>query len=190
MSIPIVIADTFKIRLLWPTYNGVKPVNVFHLETPSGTVSQIAAAISANLTANMFDPMSQGRVLSLIGITPLDGTTAESLHPVTPVHGNDNSQEMPAVACVLSMRSLRRGSRGRGRLFLGPVCEASLTNGIMVNSNDIAAPWGVFNNALIASAAAARLVVASYKHLATEQVVSLTQDHAACTQRRRQSQLH
>lgn len=187
-----VIPNCFRIRLTWSGSSSSRPVNVFHLGTSSGTVSQIAANLEANWTVAMIRPVSSSFSVTGVGITPLDGTTAEQFFTWTAAKaGQATGDIIPQAASVVSFRTLQRGPQGRGRMYLGPVGESVADAGFW-NGTDrgiCLAAWATFEAAMIAGTAASNLVVASYKHLDFHNVTTITGRSAMGTQRRRQDRL-
>lgn len=194
-AVPLpVIPHIFRVTLPWERSSGVKAVNVLNVSCTTGNESDIGAAFDSHMTNAMFDLQSVDQVLKRVEIIHLDGTSAtQSYSFATPKHGlqGAGSQVIPASAACLSMHTPTRGSRGRGRVYLGPVAENAQADGILDASGAAAvlAAWQAFDAALIAQTPSMRLVVASYKHAVAVFVTSYRVDAAATTQRRRQSQL-
>lgn len=186
---PPVIADLFKVELKWNPYQGVKPTNRLHFHSAAGTVSQLAAALEAHLTAGMFDPMSTGQTLTTFGITPLDGTTAEQEFTWAGIAGAATGEIIPQGAAIVSLRTLQRGPRGRGRVYVGPVVEGEVINGALGDAATLQAAWIAFQAAMFAAAGAWVFEVATYKHLTSNTVTTIIADPLIGTQRRRMDQL-
>jgi len=186
------IPDVFRIRLLWTGVSPSRPVNVFHVRTTTGSVSQIAAAVEANFTTTMIRPVSGTFSVTGVGITPLDGTTAEQFFTwASSKAGQSTGDILPSTAAVMSFRSSQRGPQGRGRMFLGPVAE-SVADGGFWNGTDkglCVTAWNTFNTAITGSAAACPMVVASYAHVAAYTVLTYNGRAPFGTQRRRQDRL-
>jgi hypothetical protein len=187
---PPVITDVFKVILRWSPGNSVTAINRLHFEaTGGGNVSALHTALVAHLTTNMFDVTAAARHLQSIGITPLDGTSAETEFSASGLSGNGTGQELPQVCAVVSLRTPMRGPRGRGRVYVGPVTEDATLNGAIgpASVSTMQSAWDTFNTAM--TAAAFPLVVASYKHLDDHFVTNILVDAFSGTQRRRQGKL-
>jgi hypothetical protein len=189
---PVVIAEVFEVVFLWNRYQGVAPRNVIHVhQTGGGTPDELATTLESALNDNMFSPMNSSQTFTQVQITPLDGTTAASIHTVTARHGAATGDVIPAAAGLLSLRTAQRGSRGRGRAYVGPVCEDSSGQGLLVagNQSTMQTGWEAFTSSLIAGTPSCHLVVASKKHSDYSDLVSISAESALATQRRRQDQL-
>lgn len=191
MPTPIVITDVWEVALLWNRVAGVQPRNVLHFLSGAGTRAQLAAALSTNLSDNMFVPMSTSAALSQVQITALDGVTASTIHTVTTRNGSGTGTIMPAVAALVTLRTSKRGSRGRGRVYIGPVTEDYFADGKipLANANGLTTAWQTFETAMAAAAGSFALGVASRKHLDFNQLQSVAGEEVCGTQRRRQTQL-
>lgn len=188
-----VIGNCVRIGIRWNTFQGVQPYNVFHILTASDDLAAIADAISdaaQAATDDMWGPMNSGQVANSVDITPLDGTTAMQTLPLSnSLQGMNTGQTIPAVCCTVSLKTPQRGSQGRGRLYLGPVTEAAVENGLILGFDDVQAAWINFNDELAATPINASLCVASYVHAEAYGVTSIVVKEPASTQRRRQRQV-
>nr|CRY96845.1 hypothetical protein [uncultured prokaryote] len=189
------IGNCVRVALNFTNYGGVAPVNVFHLITDSDDEEEIANTVHDGFLdgdSNCFAGVSSQYSIATIGVTILDGSSAGQVitQPQT-VGGLAGSAPIPAVAAVLSLRTSQRGSRGRGRLYLGPIGEGVFDNGIIDTS--VAGPmvqgWKDLQLYLVASTLNASLGVASYTHEEVNGVTAITMRSQAGTQRRRQDQL-
>jgi len=137
----------------------------------------------------MFDPLEAGHVLDSIGITRLDGTSAEMTFPdLSGFSGGTVGHSLPAVSAIVSLRTPVRGPRGRGRIYIGPITEEGFNEGMIGDAPTLQTAWSDFVNN-IAAHTAYSLVIASYKHLDYHGVTTVNAETAAATQRRRQNQL-
>ena len=179
----------------WNSLQGVSPHNTFHIATASTDLEQIAEDIGTacdSAGSAMWGALSDGYVLNEVLLTPLDGSTAGQIHPLgTVIEGVSTGGVLPAVSVVLSMRTLQRGPRGRGRVYLGPISEGLVDNGLisLIDAQATAAAWTAFDSALAGTASAGSLVVASYVHAEAGGVVAISCRRQVGTQRRRQDQL-
>jgi len=98
---------------------------------------------------------------------------------------------IPNAAAVLSLRTPQRGARGRGRQYIGPVSEAALTDGKIVESyrGAMVGAWQDAGVSLAGSPITASFGVASYAHAEVNGVTSISMRVPGGTQRRRQNQL-
>lgn len=189
------INDVFRIDIPWATINGVSAVNVFHVQTTLTDVQEIATTIADAFPddGSAFAPQHINQSASTLGVTPLDGVTPRIEVAVSSdgLHGTESGEIIPAAACILSLRTNRRGSRGRGRLFIGPVCEGAWTNGFIVESQreNVLEGWIAADAALLANSPSITLGVASYKYSTFAQLQSFVVPPPGATQRRRQNQL-
>lgn len=194
MPLPV-IANTYRVALKWDPAGGVAPVNVFNYQTTApATVAQVAAKLTTaiELSSALWTCMSTGQILSHMGITLLDGIRAEEDFSFTPTSGGSSGQLLPAVAALLSFKSLQKGPRGRGRMYIGPCCEDAVNTGQLVSSVQAAmqTAWdNFFTSTATAGAGSGSIVVASYKHADTNAIETHLVETIVATQRRRQSQL-
>lgn len=190
----IVIPHVTQVVLKWRRYQGVKPVNVLHFVTHGagwGDPAELATNLGTVMTDAMFGPMSTSHAFFTIGVTPLDGVTAEREFTVPGRSGSGGANIDPAVAAVVSLRTSTRGPRGRGRVYIGPVADNEWSQGSLVAglANTTTAAWDTFRTALPAQSGAFDLVVASKKHLTWNIPFSSVCEAVVATQRRRQTQL-
>ena len=191
-----VIPDVYRIVLLWNTLHGVTPRNVFHVSSASGDVDVVASQVNDALkevtNTACFAPMGADREFDQISITPLDGSTATSIHTIEFFNGEGTSgEESPASSSVVSFRTAHRGAQGRGRMYLGPLPEHSMANGVL-DSTFAATQLDGWEHALAKMATfglAERFVVASYVHVDAHIILNVSVDELVGTQRRRQDQL-
>lgn len=183
------IADTFRCAFNHFAANG-SAVSILHIRKATATASQIAADIQTASTGhNIFDEMHTGWTTPSVSITPLDGHTAALDFAVTGLDGSGAGDELPAYAIVISLKTTQRGSRGRGRCFIGPIGETVTQGGkiLTADATTIAGIWNGWANALVT--AGSQLVVASYLHADAHNVSSLRCDIPLGVQRRRQDRL-
>jgi hypothetical protein len=178
------------VSLLWNVSNGVAPVNVVHVQSATKDATEIGDLMDAAFEPEMFALVDSEYRIDQLAILPLDGTSATTIHNVvTDTHGAGTGGSLPAISAVLSFRTDQRGPRGRGRIYLGPLAESNVTNGIV--GGDAFGPttgaWEDFYEALNDDDVAG--VVASYTHADAHLISAITMDNRAGTQRRRQDQL-
>lgn len=186
------ITDVYRIQIVWNSNVGITPVNVFHVRASGATASGIFTSISNHAQVNQFAGMSQGHVAQGVNITPLDGHTAAEFHALGSGkwHGSTvGSDLMPQACAVVTLRTVQRGSRGRGRMYVGPIAESAQANGTLdaTVSGQLATAWSTFISAMDTDNAP--LVIASYLHGDANDVTSFGIDSLIGTQRRRLDQL-
>lgn len=191
-----VIADVYRVTLAWNTNHGVSPRNVIHVRSASSDVLEIGANIIEAWTVPdplpLFKCVDSGLSVATLEILPLDGVTASVTIGATGQGGGGGVGEtIPNGAGVVSFHTAQRGARGRGRLYAGPITEASQANGIIDGSilELMVEGWGTFITALPTQSASPELVIASYVHADAHPVTSLRVDNLMGTQRRRLDQL-
>jgi len=190
-----VIANVFRVSMPWQG-GLVKPVNVFHVKSAAAsTASDVGDAIDgalAGLTGDPWNSMSDDYTCEVIDIIELDGSSATFAKTLTNIpQGAASGPEVPNTAGVVSFHTAQRGSRGRGRMYVGPVTEDIIDNGELQGSNaaDMRQGWEDFITALPLQTPSLELVVASYVHADSHQVTNFRVDTILGTQRRRQDQL-
>ena len=191
-----VITNVFRVTLPWQSASQVvKPVNVFHVRTTSASLSAIGTLLAGQLAAHggdMFNALYTGYTLPSIEILPLDGVTTTYLQAVTGMTAPSGSGGvLPALAQVVSFHTTQRGSRGRGRLYCGPVGETQVNDGSMNSTTNATTlgGWQAFITGISGGTPSTNLVVASYVHADAHDVTSIRVDTVCGTQRRRQNQL-
>lgn len=191
MPLPV-IAGTFRITLNWNALQGVKPANVFHVQSGAGNASDVSTALSATLTSAMFTPMNTSYQIQSFEVLPLDGTSATHFGaPLTAVTGGQTGEFSPASAVLVSFYTLQRGPAHRGRIYIGPCAEAMIASGVIGASpaNALTVAWAAFDTALQARTPSVNLCVASYAHSSQLPVANIQCKTVLGTQRRRQDQL-
>jgi hypothetical protein len=186
------ISDVFRVQLVWNTNVGITPVNVFHVRTSIGTASDVGDTINADARVNQFAGMSAGHIVQGLNITALDGHSAAVFRALAPTkwHGSTSGSDLiPQSAAVVSFRTTQRGSRGRGRMYVGPIAESAQANGTLDStvSGLLAVAWADFITDMAGDSTP--LVVASYLHADAHDVDTFAIDSLVGTQRRRLDQL-
>jgi len=175
-----VIPDVFRVVLEWNAHGGVSPVNVLHFFADGATSAQVAGVIADHITSDMFSVVGQDFTLDTIAITPLDGSTATTHHSLgVGVAGQATGQAMLNMAACLNFGTTQRGSRGRGRVFLGPITESVNTgenNWDGAQRTDLRNDWAAFITACGTDSPSVVLGVASYAHGDFHIITSLTPD--------------
>lgn len=189
------IGNVVRCDLQWRAVAGVPSHSTFHILTSSTDLEQIALDIGS-----AFDDGDQcwdfhytmSASINDILLTPLDGVTAGQQLPLgTTLNGQGAGGVLPAAAAVLSFRTNQRGPRGRGRIYIGPLGENDVEDGLVSSTirNGTVTAWQDFNTSLAASSTAGSLCVASYTHATASGVTSIGMRLPMGTVRHRQDQL-
>jgi hypothetical protein len=189
-----VIADTFRVALLWNGIAPVNPVNVFHVHDNSGTAtaSDVNDEISNQAAANMWLCLPDAMAVGLLRITPLDGTSPTvdfTPNVASRFEGQQAGQYSPQVACLEKFTTDRRGPANRGRMFLGPVSEGVQVDGVYGGAGLglQQTAWENFVSGM--TTAGFPLCVASYKHGTQRAILAVATESTFATQKRRQNRL-
>lgn len=190
-----VISNVKRITINFTTYGGVTPACVHHVRGDAADEAQLGEDLWDAFPEGLFGPMHAGFEPNSISILPLDGSSAtyEAVRPGGV--GTDlclsNNNILPAVACVVSFATGTRGPQGRGRQYVGPITETSVTDGLMEPTviSALQTAWQTYATNLQAITAPLALQVASYTHEEARTVTSIVVKRPVATQRRRQRQL-
>lgn len=187
-----VIANTFRCALIGRTYQGVKSVNVFHVEAATADVTDIADALrDAAENRELMSGKPGSSTPNRLDITPLDGTSGLQSFTVQEDQFTSTSattaETVPEAAAVVQFHTALRGPAHRGRMFIGPLAEASIANGFLVGDTqgDLAAAWNDYWQVLLGLTPTIGLVVASYELEEATNLSSITVAPGVATQRRR-----
>ena len=189
-----IISNVYRIAVDFQPLSGIQPVCVHHVRTTTADVAEIGAAWWAAAPDGLYGPMLAGHEPQSISIIPLDGATATRV-VARPGGANDlclgTGQSMPQVAALVSMRTVVRGPRGRGRQYVGPLVEQAQDQGVMESTTraNLETAWVNFLSELALGDPPLTLGVASYTHEEFQPLESITVDTITATQRRRQDQL-
>lgn len=194
MALPI-IPDCFRITVNYQPNGGVTPRNVFHVGTTLGDVDEVADVIDqaagAKLLMNGMDPAFRPLTFDVL---PLDGETATQTYDFQEGAWTTSSaggQFSPASAGIVKLKTAKRGLSGRGRVYIGPMQEASIDSGMLVGDtpDDLAEAWQGFRDDMRDDPRNVDLVIASYTLAEMNVVTSINVETVLGTQRRRQQQL-
>lgn len=177
------IADVFRVTLNWNAAHGFSPRNVCHFQAVTGTEADVVAALEASWDDAMWHAVQQDWAFTSVDVLKLDGVSATQTFPVTAQGSLTSGDWVVGTAAVLSLHTAQRGSRGRGRMFLGPIAEARLIGGRVSPSNDIVVGWGAFIASMISEGVP--MGVASYAHADFHPITSHRIDSVPGQQRRR-----
>jgi len=186
------INNVFRVVLLWNTNTGITPRNVFHVHANGADEGDVKDTIQSNAVDHMFSPMSGAYDCPQIGVTKLDGSSAQQIFNITSgtfLGGHSGSDAIPQACALLSLHTAQRGPRGRGRMYIGPIVEAAQANGVLNTTDgaDMDVAWSDFISAMDTDNMP--MVVASYVHADFHLLTSINIDSLVATQRRRLDQL-
>jgi hypothetical protein len=188
------INDVFRVTFEFLSSDAHRANNVLHFRT-TGTDAELAATINDVLdnggSYNPWTALSNSWECSNINVLPLDGSSAGQDYPLSPnIVGDGSGNVLPNCCLLVSLHTSQRGSRGRGRVFVGPVTEDNVSNGVFgtLYAGGVASQWQSFIDDLAAATPAVALVVASYVHSDAHDVLSHRVDLTMATQRRRLDQ--
>ena len=188
MTLPV-IAGIVRVALTWTNGDGSPESvhNVLHFDGDTGDVTDLCNSLNAAIDgvhANALIALSNQYQLTSMTAIPLDGTSGGTTVSVTGPFGQATGDYIAQGCQVLSLYTGRRGPRGRGRMYLGPVGESVQENGhVAVTAATFVAAWqDVFDTM---SGLGADVVVASYAHSDAHPVTSLAMHSPLFTQRRR-----
>lgn len=194
MALPV-IPNVMRVTYNFESYLGVTPRIIHHFLTATADEVEFGENLWAALPDGLFGPMHSSFEPYSLSVIALDGVQATAIvpRPTTdpPELCNANGEILPAVCALVSLRSGIRGPRGRGRSYVGPICENTCSDGVLDGLwiNDTQAAWDALPGALGAMDPAAGLAVASYVHEEANLVQSIIVERPLATQRRRQDQL-
>jgi hypothetical protein len=189
------IGNCVRCDLDWGIVSGVRSHSTFHVITDTTDIEQLGLDLGSafdDATGNAWKFLYTGYQTEEILLTPLDGDSAGITVPLGVVLGGVGSGGIvPAVAAALSFRTLTRGPKGRGRIYMGPCGEGDIADGkVSVSIRDeVVEAWQDFDSNLAASSSAGSLGVASYTHAVVDGVTSISMRLPCATMRRRQDQL-
>jgi hypothetical protein len=187
MPLPV-ITDVFRVTLNWSSTDLPTTHNVLHFYCPGGDVTQLDTALQANRTQAMFPMICSNYGMLNYDVIKLDGTSPTFVIPFTdPIFGPNAGACVPAVAGVISFKTLLRGPSGRGRSYLGPVAETVMQDGTgQWDVPTMKTAWETFAGTLNGLTPPIIHVVASYLNADQRQVVVYEPKLKLGTQRRRQ----
>jgi hypothetical protein len=170
----------------------VNPVTVLHFKcTDSSDVTAIAARLGAARVASGHNPwlaMHEDYLTNSVLITPLDGSTAGTAQALgSDVGGAQSGDQILNDACLVSFHTARRGSRGRGRAYIGPIVEGIQAGGLLTGTveADTLTAWAAWHAALESGTPSITPVIASYVHADEHTITSLRVNTKVASQRRR-----
>lgn len=189
MALPV-ISNIFRVTFNHVPASGHPSHNVMHFSS-AGNEAGLAADIDAALgtlaaDSHLFWPMSSSWKCTTIDVLALDGTgTTQTFTLTNDQQGGASGAAVYQAAGIVSLHTALRGSRGRGRVYIGPAAEDAQADGIL-NSTGKAlcqTAWNTFK--LEVGLNGSPLYVASYAHSTAQIVETCTVQNYIATQRRR-----
>jgi hypothetical protein len=162
-----VISGVQRVAFNWRVgTSGPTATNVMHFKGASTDTLALKNLLNTTITTNMWFGVAIGTGVYEVEITPLDGTSATVVYPVSGGGWNGSltaTQHSPATATVVSFKTATRGRRARGRIYI-PFQDEQVMNGGITTSSVTAAQtaWDTFRTAM--ATGTYPLVVASYGH--------------------------
>lgn len=190
-----VIENVFRMAIETDPFAGLSSVNVFHVQSDADSeagdvLNTVIDALDDN--RNMWNPLWHETTVKRITCTKLDGSTATVVGDLSGTIGTATEALSPASCALISIATGVRGSRGRGRVYVGPVCEDKMANGFLGSAVValVQAAWNQFATDLDdALDTPVHFGVASYVHADFHPSVAIRCEGALATQRRRQNQV-
>lgn len=186
-----VIANTYRITLNYATADGIRPVNVFHVRGGPYTDVEVGQQIEGAFVDNMLSPVPARYEPTHLSILRLDGTAATLEYGRTDENAlcgyDGSSQAVLEGALCLTLRTGVRGPSGRGRVFIGPVAEAAVGNGLFTGTDpsQVVEAWEEFRTVLNTGPTPMEHVVASYTHAVAREVTVYSASAPMAYQKRR-----
>lgn len=185
-----IISNVYRVALNWTnTANGLVATNVMHFKKASSNPAALASSLDTNATNTMWEMQTTAASVTNIQITPLDGSSVTFPYtPITPAHwtGHGGAGDFsPQIANIIKLLTAKRGRSYRGRVYLPWVAEGQSGDGGLNGTSKATctAAWVAFMAAMTGDGF--DLVVASYLHSTSENVVALACEGYTATQRRR-----
>lgn len=192
MPLPV-IPDVWRVTLNYRHGLQLIAHNVLHVLAVSDSEAAVASSFNDSVpTSGFLDCLDTSTVLESFDLIPLDGTSTQTSHALDPTENGGHAGDATVPdAVIVSLYTAQRGTRGRGRVFVPFVGEASQNGGVLVSAHREAMEdaWNTFADDLLASPAGLQLGVASYRHADFHALTSLRIQPVVGTQRRRLRQI-
>lgn len=190
-SLPV-IANTFRVALLWNLPSLATSTNVMHFRGSPGSVSGLNSALQASMAGAMWGAISSFAAITEASIIPLDGSSATQDFPWAANAkwtGGMATESVIAPAVLIKHQTGLRGKRNRGRSYLGLVGEGSQATGTITAGivSSMQTAWDLFLATMIT--ANYTPVVASYTGGVATTITKFSVESALATQRRRQNRV-
>lgn len=189
-----VIANVYRVTILWGGANNVTPRNVLHVQDVAGTSNeaQVGDAVGAATATHQFQAVSNLYHFAQVSVIKLDGSSASVIRSFGATGGEDTGDPIPQLACIIKLHTGLRGQANRGRLYLGPIGEGAQAGGVIGTTQltNMTTAWASFWANLASGTPALKLGVASYKHAVFHELdIAPAPELLAGTQRRRMQQI-
>jgi len=191
-----VISNVFRCAVEILSNGLFHPVSVFHVRSHSAAdagdvLDQVTARLDDHL--DMWSFLHSTSSFEAIKVTPLDGSTATVQGSLASTMGTGSGDSIPQACALIHIGTGQRGSRGRGRIYTGPVTEDLIHNGSLDSTlrGTVQTAWNDFATDLNAFGGPVEVEfgVASYVHSDFHPSVSITCQALGATQRRRMDKL-
>lgn len=190
MPLPV-IANVFRVTFNHDAGASGQSHNVVHFSAPGQDEAGLGGAINTALgslaaDSHLFWPLPSAWKMTNVDILALDGTSPTvNVIVSNDQQGGSSGSPVYQAAGVVSLRSVQRGPRGRGRVFIGPAAEDAMAAGVITPAGVTVwqAAWDDFRDAM--ATASMPLVVASYEHADSHEVEGTRCNTYVGTQRRR-----
>lgn len=182
-----VIADVYRCAVTLLGSGGQTATNVFHVGSGATTAIDVANAIDGDPDGhNPWQFCSALFESARIDVIKLDGTSAEVSKIAEHILGTQAGQVLFESSALIKLMTDLRGKEHRGRMFIGPLTEESVSAGVLGGSvvTGIAAAMGAWKSNL-EDEIGGNLKVASYKLGTASNVTSTLTENVQRTQRRR-----
>lgn len=206
------ISGVHRVSLEWRQgTSGPTAANVMHFHGASTDTNALYAALGSALSANCWLGIGSDCKIYQVAITPLDGSTATAIYNPTGAQWGGSGTPgdyIPSAAGVLSLRTLKRGRRYRGRVYVPFILEQVVSSGTFSASLSLAqTAWNTFLTSMAAASYPWHVATYGYSLHRTKNsgggytltpvtwppdstpVQSVTYEQTLGTQRRRQSRL-
>lgn len=183
-----VISGVWRCTLNWESNDAGSTHNVLHFLGPTSSFASFAQDLSDGFDVAALAHLASIFILNSVDILPLDGVTPQQ-HSVTTLGkvGGASGDPITTACSLIDLSTDQRGPRGRGRVFLGPIGESVQDSGALNNPGDVSQGW-MDSIANWAGGNVGQLVVASYVHADSHDVVLASCRSRYGSQRRRMDQ--
>lgn len=186
MPLPV-ISNAYRCAMIQQGPSGALATTVFHFGAGGTTATDVADSIdNALLAGNPWSFVSSLFTSGIIEVTALDGVSASVQKPTARLAGTQSGQTLFEAAAVIKFLTALRGREHRGRIFIGPLTESSVDEGV-IDSGTVSGLQSAIEDftADLEATLGGSMKVASYKLGSVENVISFLVTPQQRTQRRR-----
>jgi hypothetical protein len=186
MPLPV-IADVYRCAVTLLGVDGTTATNVFHFG--SGATSETALADSIDTLRGGVTPWDFASDVydrSKISIEKLDGVSAAFERNCVNIKGTQSGQILYEAAAVIKLTTAVRGRSARGRMYIGPLTEATVAGGV-VNGGTVTALDTAFEDWVtgVEGDIGGNFKIVSYLHSTAQNLTGHLTETQQRTQRRR-----